>query len=98
MCLFFLFVCILSNTNQAIESHVEVQTIEKEIYQLQETQEQIQSTIRRKANDAMRWQFQSQNYLEARRAWDEIALGKEKIREIEKRIEQLETRKKELLQ
>ncbi len=96
MNLFFLFVCILGNSNQAMDSRTELQTIEKEICELQEAEEQLQSDIRRKANDAMRWQFQNENYLEARRAWDEIAVGKQKIGEIQERIQQLETRKKEL--
>ena len=44
----------------------------------------------------MRWQFQNENYLNARRAWDKVAHDKQKIKEIQIQIDDLQQRKEEL--
>lgn len=75
----------------------EVAEIGQQIDQLQALQERYRSSAQRSINDAMRWQFQNENYLDARRAWDKVAQDKQKIREIEDQIEDLKNRQDRLI-
>jgi len=75
----------------------EVQQMDQQIAELQDLQDKYRSSAQRNTNNAMRWQFQNQNYLDARRAWDKVAQDKQKIQEIQDQIDDLENRKKQLL-
>lgn len=75
----------------------EVAEIDQEIAQLQDVQEQLRSKARRNVNNAMRWQFQNENYLDARRAWDQAAQQKQKIQELEDEIQGLKARRETIL-
>lgn len=76
----------------------EVKEIGVQIEQLQNLQDKYRSSANRNINNAMRWQFQNQNYLDARRAWDKAAEDKQKIQELQDQIDDLEVRKKEILE
>ncbi|NGX39267.1 MAG: hypothetical protein KR126chlam1_00590 [Chlamydiae bacterium] len=76
----------------------EVTQIEREILVLRDLQEKYQASASRSSNNAMRWQFQRENYLDARRAWDKVAHDKQKIRELQDEIDDLEKHKAKLLQ
>jgi len=71
--------------------------MDQQIAELQDLQDKYRSSAQRNTNNAMRWQFQNQNYLDARRAWDKVAQDKQKIQEIQDQIDDLENRKKQLL-
>lgn len=75
----------------------EVQEIDRQIEQLEDLQDRFRSSAQRNANNAMRWQFQNENYLDARRAWDKAAQDKQKIQEIQDQIDDLKVRKSKLL-
>lgn len=70
-----------------------MQEIDAQIEQLKAQQEKYASDADKQAHDAMRWQFQSENYMDARRAWDRVASDKQKIKEIQDQIDQLEAEK-----
>jgi len=74
----------------------EVREIEQQIADLEDLQEKYRSKASRDANNAMRWQFQNENYMDARRAWDQVAEDKQKIQEIQDQIDDLEARKKKI--
>ncbi len=86
----------LLTQNETLTKEQEVQAIDKQIEELQDLQDKYISSAKRKAGNAMRWQFQSENYLDARRAWDQAARDKQIAEEIQIQIDDLETRKKEL--
>lgn len=71
----------------------DMQEIDAQIEQLKAQQEKYASDADKQAHDAMRWQFQSENYMDARRAWDRVASDKQKIKEIQDQIDQLEAEK-----
>lgn len=75
----------------------EVKKIDRQIYELQELQEKLRASAQRSVNNAMRWQFQNENYMDARRAWDKAAADKQKIQEIQDQIDDLNVRKQKLL-
>lgn len=75
----------------------DVKEIDKQIEQLQDLQDKYKASMRRNSNNAMRWQFQKENYLDARRAWDQAAQEKQKIHEIQDQIDDLKKRKKNIL-
>ena len=75
----------------------EVAGIDKQIGQLQDLQDRYKSSVERNINNAMRWQFQNENYLDARRAWDQAAQEKQKIREIQDQIDDLKRRRNQIL-
>lgn len=76
----------------------EIKEIDQQIEQLQQLQEQLRASAQRNVNNAMRWQFQQENYLDARRAWDKAAADKQKIQELQDQIGDLEKRKKKILE
>lgn len=76
----------------------ELVSIDQQLAELQEMQEQLRSSITRKSNNAMRWQFQNENYQDARRTWDQVAREKEQLAAVQKKIDELEARKQEILQ
>lgn len=76
----------------------EVKQIDEQIQALTTLQEKYRSSAQRGINNAMRWQFQNQNYLDARRTWEKVAQDKQKIKEIQDQIDDLEKRKTEILQ
>lgn len=75
----------------------QLDAINSELAELKDQQQKSQSRINKKKNDAMRWQFQNNNYIDARRAWDQIAREKEILQKIEERIDQLQSQKQEIL-
>ncbi len=75
----------------------EVKQIDQQIEQLEDLQDKYRSNARRNTNNAMRWQFQNENYLDARRAWDRASEDKQKIQEIQDQIDDLQLRKKKIL-
>ncbi len=75
----------------------EVKEIDLQVEQLADLQGRYRSSFERNVNNAMRWQFQNQNYLDARRAWDKAAEDKQKIQELQDQIDDLEKRKKQIL-
>ena len=75
----------------------EVAEIDKQIGQLQDLQDRYKSSAERNVNNAMRWQFQNENYLDARRAWDQAAQEKQKIRELQDQIDDLRRRRDGIL-
>lgn len=75
----------------------EVQQIDMQIQQLEEVQDRLKASAQRNVNNAMRWQFQNENYLDARRAWDRAAQEKQKIRELQDQIDDLKKRKEKLI-
>ncbi len=76
----------------------ELQKIDRQIGQLEELQQRLRSDAQKNANNAMRWQFQSDQHREARRAWDRAAQEKEKIEEIQGHLDKLKARKQTILQ
>ena len=88
----FLMTLIASATWQE-----EVAGIDKQVGQLQDLQDRYKSSANRNVNSAMRWQFQNENYLDARRAWDQAAQEKQKIREIQDQIDDLRRRRDQIL-
>jgi hypothetical protein len=74
----------------------ELQAIDKQIEVLKDERDKYISSAKRNANKAMRWQFQKENYSDARRAWDQVARDKKMAEEIQLQIDDLETRKREL--
>lgn len=89
---FFLMILLASPTWQE-----EVAGIDKQIGQLQDLQDRYKSSAERNVNNAMRWQFQNENYLDARRAWEQAAQEKQKIREIQDQIEDLKRKRNQIL-
>jgi Asp-tRNA(Asn)/Glu-tRNA(Gln) amidotransferase A subunit family amidase len=75
----------------------EIAKYDKEIDYLQDLQGMYRANAERNVNNAMRWQFQNENYLDARQAWDKAAQDKQKIREIQDQIDDLKNKKSELL-
>ena len=82
----------------SVSGEEEVAQIDRQIEQLEELQGQVRSNVQRNVGNAMRWQFQNENYLDARRAWDRAAADKEKIKELQDQIDDLKARKKKILQ
>lgn len=68
-----------------------------QIAELKETQDRYRSSVEKNINNAMRWQFQNENYADARRAWEKVAAEKQKVKEIQEQIDDLEIRKAEIL-
>lgn len=75
----------------------EVKQIDRQIEQLKDLQDRLRSDAQRNVNNAMRWQFQRENYLDARRAWDRVAADKQKIKELQDQIDDLEAKKQKIL-
>jgi len=75
----------------------EVKQIDQQIENLQDLQGKLRSDAKKKANKAMRWQFQNENYSDARRAWDQVAAAKQKVQELQDQIDDLESKKQKIL-
>jgi DNA repair exonuclease SbcCD ATPase subunit len=75
----------------------EVKQIDRQIESLQDLQDKLRSNATRNANKAMRWQFQNENYSDARRAWDQVAEDKQKIQELQDQIDDLKAKRKKIL-
>jgi len=75
----------------------EVKQIDQQIENLQNLQDKLRSDAKRNTNKAMRWQFQNENYSDARRAWDQVAAAKQKIQELQDQIDDLEAKKQKIL-
>lgn len=75
----------------------ELNQINSHITQLEELQDKLRSRAQKNANNAMRWQFQSENYRDARRAWESAAQDKQKIEEIQTQLDILQQRKQRIL-
>nr|NGX38609.1 hypothetical protein [Chlamydiota bacterium] len=82
----------------AVTWQEDVKQIDQQIEQLQNLQDKYRWNMERNVNNAMRWQFQNQNYLDARRAWEQASQEKQKIQEIQDQIDDLEVRKKKILE
>ncbi len=80
------------------ESQEEIKQIDAQIEQLEDLQDKLRGSAQRNINNAMRWQFQNENYLDARRAWDRAASDKQKIQEVQDQIDDLKARKQKLIQ
>jgi len=93
MVLFLFFTIVVQASWQE-----DVQKIDQQIAGLEDIQEKYRSRAKKNANDAMRWQFQSENYLDARRAWDRVATDKQKVKEIQDQIDDLRQRKQQILE
>lgn len=91
MGIFFLMLCA------SLPWQEEVKQIDQQIEQLQDLQDKLRSSAQRNVNNAMRWQFQRENYLDARRAWDQAAAEKQKIQELQDHIDDLQKRKHKIL-
>lgn len=76
---------------------IDIKQIDKQIEELEDLKEKYESSMQRNMNNAMRWQFQKENYLDARRAWEQAAQEKQKIREIQDQIDDLKSRKEQIL-
>ncbi|NGX27356.1 MAG: hypothetical protein K940chlam6_01290 [Chlamydiae bacterium] len=76
----------------------DVKQIDQQIEDLKDLQGKLRSSAQRNTNNAMRWQFQSENYLDARRAWDRVAADKQKIQELQDQIDDLNAKKQNILQ
>lgn len=87
----------LMTTDPGISKQDEIYRIDRQIEQLKELQEKYRGSSERQANNAMRWQFQRENYLSARRAWDKVSQDKQKIKEIQLQIDDLQKRREELV-
>ncbi|MDN3506663.1 MAG: hypothetical protein P0S96_05490 [Simkaniaceae bacterium] len=75
----------------------EVKQIDQQIENLQDLQDKLKSSATKKANKAMRWQFQNENYSDARRAWDQVAADKQKIQELQDQIDDLKAKKEKII-
>ena len=75
----------------------DVKQIDKQVEDLGDLQDKLRSNAQRNTNNAMRWQFQSENYLDARRAWDQVAADKQKIQELQDQIDDLNAKKQKIL-
>ena len=75
----------------------QVDKIDQQISTFRELQEKVRKNAKRNANDALRWQSQKENFTDARRAWDRAAKEKQKIQEIDDQIQNLESRKENIL-
>lgn len=73
-----------------------IEEIDEQIARRQELQDKYRASAQRNTNNAMRWQFQNENYLDARKAWDQVAKDKQNIEELQGQIDELEKRKKQL--
>ncbi|NGX45297.1 MAG: hypothetical protein K940chlam2_00443 [Chlamydiae bacterium] len=96
---FFLLILlpfVLFAQEETLPKEQEVQAIDKQIEELQDMKAKYTSSAKRNANKAMRWQFQKENYSDARRAWDLVARDKKIVEEIQVQIDDLEARKREL--
>jgi len=96
---FILLLSAFGNTPQGFaqsSSQDEMAKIDAQIEELKDLQDKYRSSMKRHADNALRWQFQNENYLDARRAWDQAAQDKQKIQEIQDQIDDLENRKKKL--
>lgn len=80
------------------EKDQEIARIDRQIEELKDLQERYRYSAEKNTNNAMRWQFQSENYLNARRAWDKVAQDKQKISEIQLQIDDLKMRQAKLLE
>lgn len=76
----------------------ELEKIDRQIEQLEGLQERLRRDAQKNAGNAMRWQSQSDQHNEARRAWDRAAQEKEKIEEIDGHLAKLRDRKQAILQ
>lgn len=104
MRIFFFYLFFLSSSFLfAVESVPEIDPkkemseVQRKIDELRNLQDKYRSQVQKNLNNAMRWQFQSENHREARRAWEDAAEQKKKIEEMDHHIETLERRKKQLL-
>lgn len=93
----FLLISLCAYAASSPDWQLEVQSIDQKINQLNNMKEELRMGVEKKANEAMRWQFQHENYLDARRAWDELAIKKEQMKEVQAQIDKLEARKQEIL-
>ena len=88
---------ILFSLMAAVDWQDELRQIDQQIEQLQDLQDKYRSSAKRNADNAMRWQFQSENYLDARRAWEKSAQDKQKVKEIQDQMDDLQKRKQKIL-
>ena len=82
---------------ESVSWEVQVQEIDEQIQELDDLQDKYRSSAQRNVNNAMRWQFQNENYLDARRAWEQVARDKQIIKEIQDQIEDLKAQKQGIL-
>ncbi len=76
----------------------ELQKIDSQMYQLEQMQERLRKDAQKNSNNAMRWQFQSENHRDARKAWDRAAQEKQKIEEIQGHLDTLKERRTKIMQ
>ena len=72
---------------------VQNESIDAQIKQLQQERDFYLSRAYRRDLNSMRWQFDSQYYLDARRAYEQSELDRQKAAEIQKKIDKLEAEK-----
>lgn len=76
----------------------ELQNIDQAISKLSDLRDKELARATRRQNDGDRLQFQSQNLLDAKQAWAEAEASREIAARYQQEIDQLETRKAEILQ
>ncbi len=75
----------------------QVKEIDQVIQELEGQKESYRRKAQKNTNNAMRWQFQRNNYMDARRAWDKVVESKQKMVEIQDQIDDLKARKKVII-
>jgi ABC-type phosphate transport system auxiliary subunit len=99
MLLFLLFgsMCLFAEEGQALTWQEQVTKIDEQIQELQDLHDKLNSSNQRNINNAMRWQFENENYLDARRAWDQVARNKQAMQEIQDQVNDLQTERQRIV-
>lgn len=78
-------------------SNPSLQEVETKIQEFELQKKQLEKSVDKRLEKAMRQQFSQEFYLESRREYELVVEEEEKIHLLEKKIHKLQKRKKELL-
>ncbi len=101
--LFFVTCCAIVHSqppppSDSADWQSQVTDLDKRIKSLQELKGRYEGSALRHENNAMRWQFEDEYKLEARRAYSQAEFDREVARKIQSQIDDLNAQRAEILQ
>lgn len=95
--LFFFFNNTKNFAQEQFDWKQEIQEIDEKIKQLDDLKEFYSSRIAEDSTNALRWEFQDENYPDARKAWERVEKDQNQLDQIENQIHNLQSKRAEIL-
>jgi hypothetical protein len=78
-------------------SRQKIEAIDEEIEQLMDEKEGAEARAERREDEAMRWQFQQKRFSDAREAWRQADIEREREQELQEQIDALKKKREAIL-